>query len=1470
WVANSGSANVSKVNTTTGERTDYNAGIGPFGAAFDPVGNAVWVTNYNAANVSKFDVATGSKTNYPTAGGPQGIAFDPVTNSMWVACYNSNKVSKVNINTGARTDYNCPGEAAGPYAVAFDPVTNSVWATNYSNNSISKFNVTSGERVDYPAGVRPCGIAFDPVGNAVWTTNYNAANVSKFDVATGVKNDYIAGAGPHGIAFDPVTNSMWAACYSANSVTRINIAISPKVDYATGVSPQGIAFDPVTNSVWVANYNANTVSKINAATGEKVDYSTGAGPHGVAFDPVTGSVWVTNSNAATVNKFDVATGASVDYATGTSPRDAAFDPVTDSVWVANYGSNNVSKININTGAKTDYAAGTNPYGVAFDPVTNSIWVANRGSNNVSKININTGAKTDYAVGTNPYGVAFDPVTNSVWVANRGSNNVSKINIATGEKVDYAAMIGPVAAAFDSASNSVWVTNALSASVSKFNITTGARTDYATGTNPQGIAFDPVANFAWVTNYDSDTVSKIATFAYLPSGVFTSSLMDTGGNQGYGPLTWDADVPVGAALKLQLAGSEDNFTWGSFLGPDGTVNTYYTTSGQSLSGTVPGFDAKRYIKYKAYFDTTDTSFTPKLNSVNIGYASTIEADRVISDESNADFNIIVPKLAFTQQPSVAVAGAAMSPAFNVAVQRQDNSIFTDDNSTQITLSVAGASTGTLTGTTTVTVSSGVATFPDIIYDKAENVTLAATSVPSYTSATSNPIVVSGGAFHHFDVTGITDPVNSGALSDVTVTIRDAFGNLSTNYTGTIGFSSSDALAELPEEFSFGDNLSASWQEKSDTDFASGILENAQLSGTGEPAGVILGFDAGSMLNFSDSFTTVDHKDAENTTADWDEARGKIRLAGSWQAGSLKGCWLMEDLAGTRADSSAGATSLSSAGAAGSSTEHRQGERSLDLEKDYSQYLYAVPGEALKITGAGQSLSVSCWVKPESVGSRQTVVSLGEAGAGKNGYWMLYINSANRPVFAVSGNGSTWNESTGASVLSADTWYNLSGVYNGTDIRLYVNGALDANGTSNPLEYSGGIYPWQAGDTSRFTVGFRLGSSPAEYFDGLIDELAVFNRALSGLEVYRVYTNGLASAGRYVSSGIVQSPVVASPEDNIMSARFIAAPDVPEGASLTYYLSNSTDGQGAPVWEELATNNENHTFTTSGNSLRWKAVLSAADTSMTPTLSGVSIDYFTSSAGSIYLPSGTYISSPRDLGTSLGTVLNKLNWTMEAPSGTSLKFQLAANNDNLTWNFTGPNGTAATYYTNSGTTIPSILNGKRYIRYKAFLETSDVSRTPAFKDAAISYNCIAGATGIWTFEDGVRLKESGEQWVMAADIGNPDMYGMQSGITVMPASAVKLAITSPALNQSVGASGTVTVATQDNFGNNVASRGYGVIVNLGSDAEAGAYKFYASGTTNEISSITIADGVDSASFDYYQTRSGTPTITVTDYGEVLSSA
>lgn len=74
-----------------------------------------------------------------------------------------------------------------------------------------------------------------------------------------------------------------------------------------------------------------------------------------------------------------------------------------------------------------------------------------------------------------------------------------------------------------------------------------------------------------------------------------------------------------------------------------------------------------------------------------------------------------------------------------------------------------------------------------------------------------------------------------------------------------------------------------------------------------------------------------------------------------------------------------------------------------------------------------------------------------------------------------------------------------------------------------------------------------------------------------------------------------------------------------------------------------------------------------------------------------------------------------------AGVELKFQTSASDSNSPddVDFRGPDGSAASYYTASGTPVWVGHDGKQYLRYKAFLSTSDALKSPRLESVSVSY-------------------------------------------------------------------------------------------------------------------------------------------------------
>jgi hypothetical protein len=110
-----------------------------------------------------------------------------------------------------------------------------------------------------------------------------------------------------------------------------------------------------------------------------------------------------------------------------------------------------------------------------------------------------------------------------------------------------------------------------------------------------------------------------------------------------------------------------------------------------------------------------------------------------------------------------------------------------------------------------------------------------------------------------------------------------------------------------------------------------------------------------------------------------------------------------------------------------------------------------------------------------------------------------------------NSSSWVPiHTIAGSAPAGSWYHVAAVYDNRDMKIYLNGQLNVSG----------IFPYHTDSTpsdNSMAIGARLIISTFEsgtFFDGQIDEVAIYDRALSAEEVQQLYYEGFSDYERAI--------------------------------------------------------------------------------------------------------------------------------------------------------------------------------------------------------------------------------------------------------------------------------------------------------------------------------------------------------------------
>ena len=146
---------------------------------------------------------------------------------------------------------------------------------------------------------------------------------------------------------------------------------------------------------------------------------------------------------------------------------------------------------------------------------------------------------------------------------------------------------------------------------------------------------------------------------------------------------------------------------------------------------------------------------------------------------------------------------------------------------------------------------------------------------------------------------------------------------------------------------------------------------------------------------------------------------------------------------------------------------------------------------------KELSLACWVMQADREGNAMIFDVG-SWAGRS--ITLYRNNA-RFRFMLPG-GSP--RSCVSEVAEAMTWYHLVGVWNGKELVLYVNGRSAATVPTEGLVLDAASL---STEPARLGAWAKVDNRSELYFRGLIDELAIFNRALSAAEVQTLCQRGL---------------------------------------------------------------------------------------------------------------------------------------------------------------------------------------------------------------------------------------------------------------------------------------------------------------------------------------------------------------------------
>jgi len=358
----------------------------------------------------------------------------------------------------------------------------------------------------------------------------------------------------------------------------------------------------------------------------------------------------------------------------------------------------------------------------------------------------------------------------------------------------------------------------------------------------------------------------------------------------------------------------------------------------------------------------------------------------------------------------------------------------------------------------------------------------------------------------------------------------------------------------------------------------------------------------------------------------------------------------------------------------------------------------------------NMTISAWVNPQVPGALMEIISKEDA----NGYgYMMRVDSNQAYVGFFNGSYPTVNSSTS---VTPGQWVHLVGIRNSVSgtVSIYLNGVYES-------QVAAGAAPVAS------TSNLLIGNSPvaAHFFNGAIDEVAVWSRALDPKEVLQLYRRG---ANRIKHQ--VRICTAADCSDDASGAHWKG----PDGTNQTYFseLNNNTsalDGTGDVMKSPPSMLFSDFTSPVgTSRYFQYRAILESDDsgtgcdygsgaTWCSPELRSVAVDplHYDSSSPTIVGHTGVSFGSLVKLMETLGA---------SCPAGISYNLGIGADYSSATWYWwdatanAGAGGWGATNGTVTESNDAATINahaaafsptlGVGVVYFKAFLKSSGSSK------------------------------------------------------------------------------------------------------------------------------------------------------------------
>lgn len=170
----------------------------------------------------------------------------------------------------------------------------------------------------------------------------------------------------------------------------------------------------------------------------------------------------------------------------------------------------------------------------------------------------------------------------------------------------------------------------------------------------------------------------------------------------------------------------------------------------------------------------------------------------------------------------------------------------------------------------------------------------------------------------------------------------------------------------------------------------------------------------------------------------------------------------------------------------------------MKFDGSNDYISVPHNSAQ--NSSSTLTLSAWIKLDTLNRYNGIIGKSDTIWGNTAYAFRVINTNQLDILlTIAGNtGGGYAELASDTRLTSGTWYHVAAVFNKPNVTLYINGRADKTSTWNNDIYQS--------TTDLIIGGYAYGMGLNYLMSGSLDDVRIYNRALTDYEIYDQYAAG----------------------------------------------------------------------------------------------------------------------------------------------------------------------------------------------------------------------------------------------------------------------------------------------------------------------------------------------------------------------------